>query len=166
MTKKQLFLDFRFPQTVHTIRTKFPAVILHHIRVRYVHWHQNLMTGIRTSQKEETLSRLLYVQCGYGSFNETKKLSFSRKNFSLANFCLATSIDGSWKVLSREFAVNMELQCRWWCQRTRRMFVWSPRKIKIFRASKNTENTKCFKNFRVFRYCMCFFNIFLNEYLK
>ena len=32
-----------FSKTVHTIRTKFSTVILHHIRVLYVQWHQNLM---------------------------------------------------------------------------------------------------------------------------
>ena len=33
-------------ETVHTIRTKFSTVILHHIRVLYVQWHQNRMTGM------------------------------------------------------------------------------------------------------------------------
>ena len=32
-----------FSKTVQTIRTKFSTVILHHIRVLYVHWHQNRM---------------------------------------------------------------------------------------------------------------------------
>ena len=35
-----------FSKTVHTIRTKFSTVILHHIRVLYVQWHQNRMAGI------------------------------------------------------------------------------------------------------------------------
>ena len=35
-----------FSKTVHTIRTKFSAVILHHIRVLYVQWHQNRMAGM------------------------------------------------------------------------------------------------------------------------
>ena len=34
-----------FSKTVHTIRTKFSTVILHHIRVLYVQWHQNRMAG-------------------------------------------------------------------------------------------------------------------------
>ena len=35
-----------FSKTVHTIRTKFSTVILHHIRVLYVQWHQNRMAGM------------------------------------------------------------------------------------------------------------------------
>ena len=35
-----------FSKTVHTIRTKFSTVILHHIRVLYVQWHQNCMAGM------------------------------------------------------------------------------------------------------------------------
>ena len=34
-----------FSKTVHTIRTKFSTNILHHIRVLYVQWHQNLWLG-------------------------------------------------------------------------------------------------------------------------
>ena len=39
--KKRSFFDFFsiFSKTVHTIRTKFSTVILHHIRVLYLHWH-------------------------------------------------------------------------------------------------------------------------------
>ena len=33
-------------KTVHTIRTKFSTVILHHIRVLYVQWHQNRIAGM------------------------------------------------------------------------------------------------------------------------
>ena len=47
MAKKQPFFDFfRFSQKLHTIRTKFSTVILHHIRVLYVEWHQNRMAGM------------------------------------------------------------------------------------------------------------------------
>ena len=47
MAKKQPFFDFSiFSKTVHTIRTKFSTVILHHIRVLYVQWHQNRMAGM------------------------------------------------------------------------------------------------------------------------
>ena len=47
MAKKQPFFDFfRFSQKLHTIRTKFSTVILHHIRVLYVQWHQNRMAGM------------------------------------------------------------------------------------------------------------------------
>ena len=35
-----------FSKTVHTIRTKISTVILHHIRVLYVQWHQNRMAGM------------------------------------------------------------------------------------------------------------------------
>ena len=35
-----------FSRTVHTIRTKISTVILHHIRVLYVQWHQNRMAGM------------------------------------------------------------------------------------------------------------------------
>ena len=35
-----------FSKTDHTIRTKFSTVILHHIRVLYVQWHQNCMAGM------------------------------------------------------------------------------------------------------------------------
>ena len=40
----RLFLIFS--KTVYTIRTKFSTVILHHIRVLYVQWHQNRMAGM------------------------------------------------------------------------------------------------------------------------
>ena len=48
MAKKQPFFDFFsiFSKTVHAIRTKFSTVILHHIRVLYVQWHQNRMAGM------------------------------------------------------------------------------------------------------------------------
>ena len=48
MAKKQPFFDFfsLFSKSVHTIRTKFSTVILHHIRVLYVQWHQNRMAGM------------------------------------------------------------------------------------------------------------------------
>ena len=41
MAKKQSFFDFFsiFSKTVHTIRTKFSTVILHHIMVLYVQFH-------------------------------------------------------------------------------------------------------------------------------
>ena len=42
-----------FSKTVHTIRTKFSTVILRHIRVLFVQWHLNRLTGIRASQKEK-----------------------------------------------------------------------------------------------------------------
>ena len=35
-----------FSKTVHTIRTKFSTVILHHNRVLCVQWHQNRMAGM------------------------------------------------------------------------------------------------------------------------
>ena len=45
--KTAIFLTFfDFLKTVHTIRTKFSTVILHHIRVLYVQWHQKRMAGI------------------------------------------------------------------------------------------------------------------------
>ena len=40
----RLFLIFS--KTVHTIRTKFSTVILHHSRVLYVQWHQNRLAGM------------------------------------------------------------------------------------------------------------------------
>ena len=43
MAKNSLF---RGSQTVHTIRTKFSTVFLHHIRVLYVQWHQNRLAGM------------------------------------------------------------------------------------------------------------------------
>ena len=48
MAKKQPFFDFFliFSKTVHTIRTKFSTVILHHSRVLYVQWHQNRLAGM------------------------------------------------------------------------------------------------------------------------
>ena len=48
MAKKHPFFDFFsvFSKTVHTIRTKFSTVILHHIRVLYVQWHQNRLAGM------------------------------------------------------------------------------------------------------------------------
>ena len=54
-----------FSKTVHAIRTKFLTVILH-IKVLYVQFQQNRMTGIRASQKEQDLIRLLYRTCGSG----------------------------------------------------------------------------------------------------
>ena len=45
--EKNPFFDFfRLSQTVHTIRTKFSTVILHHIRVLYVQWYKNRMAGM------------------------------------------------------------------------------------------------------------------------
>ena len=55
MQSRRFFLFFLLPtfheisylsKTVHTIRTKFLKVILHHIRVLYVQWYQNEMTGM------------------------------------------------------------------------------------------------------------------------
>ena len=42
---------------------KFLTVILHHVRVLYVQFHQNRMSGIRASQKGKDLSRLFYRTC-------------------------------------------------------------------------------------------------------
>ena len=67
--QQQPFLDIFFSffsKTVHTIRTKFSKIILYHIRVLYVQFHQNRMTGIRASQKEKDLRRLLYRTCDSG----------------------------------------------------------------------------------------------------
>ena len=68
MAQKQSFFDFFsiFLKTVHTIRTKFSTVILHHIMVLYVQFHQIRIAGIGASQKEKDLSRLLYRICGSG----------------------------------------------------------------------------------------------------
>ena len=47
MVKKQTFFDFfDFLKKLYTIRTKFSTVILHHIRVLCVQWHQNRMAGM------------------------------------------------------------------------------------------------------------------------
>ena len=47
MTKNSHFLTFSiYSKTVHTIRTEFSKVFLHHIRVLCVQWHQNRMAGI------------------------------------------------------------------------------------------------------------------------
>ena len=48
MAKKLPFFDVFsiFSKTVHSIRTKFSTVVLHHIRVLYVQWHQNRMAGM------------------------------------------------------------------------------------------------------------------------
>ena len=40
-----------FSKTVHTIFTKFSTVILHHMRVLYVQWHQNRMAGMWETAK-------------------------------------------------------------------------------------------------------------------
>ena len=46
-TKTVIFRLFSiFSKTVYTIRTKLSTVILHHIRVLYVQWHQNRMAGM------------------------------------------------------------------------------------------------------------------------
>ena len=42
----QFRLSLIFSKTVHTIRTKVFLVILHHIRVLYVQWHQNPIAGM------------------------------------------------------------------------------------------------------------------------
>ena len=45
--KKAIFSLFSiFSKTVHTIQTKVSTVILHHIRVLYVQWHQSRMAGM------------------------------------------------------------------------------------------------------------------------
>ena len=67
-----------FSKTVHTIRTKFSKVILHHVRVLCVRFHQNRMTGIRARQKEKDLSRLLYRICGSG---------FRKRTICIRNCC-------------------------------------------------------------------------------
>ena len=65
MTKNSDFWTFfNFSKTVYTIGRKFSPVILHHIRVLCVQFHHKRMTGIRASQKEEDLNRLLYCTCG------------------------------------------------------------------------------------------------------
>ena len=46
--------------------TNFYGVFLRHIRAEYVQFHQIGMTGIRASQKEKVLIRLLYRTCGSG----------------------------------------------------------------------------------------------------
>ena len=66
MAKKQPFSTFLIlSKTVHTIRTKFSTVILHHIMVLGEQFHQICMTGIRASDKEKDLSRLLYRTSEY-----------------------------------------------------------------------------------------------------
>ena len=48
------FLDFFFwifSKAVHAIRTKFSTVILRHIRILCVQWHQNRMTGLEKQPK-------------------------------------------------------------------------------------------------------------------
>ena len=40
-----------FSKTVHTIRTKVSTVILHHIRVLYVQWHQSYGWDVRKIAK-------------------------------------------------------------------------------------------------------------------
>ena len=57
-----------FSKTVHTIRTKFCRVILHHIMILCVQFYQIRMTGIRASQKEKDLIRLFYRICGSGNY--------------------------------------------------------------------------------------------------
>ena len=57
-----------FSKTVHTIRTKFCRAILHHIMILCVQFYQIRMTGIRASQKEKDLIRLLYRICGSGNY--------------------------------------------------------------------------------------------------
>ena len=42
-----------FSKTLHTVRTKFSTVILHHIMVLRVQGHQKHMTGIQAIQKEK-----------------------------------------------------------------------------------------------------------------
>ena len=45
--KTAIFILFSiFSETVHKIRTKFSTVILHHIRVLYMQWHQNRVAGM------------------------------------------------------------------------------------------------------------------------
>ena len=48
MAKKTVIfrLFLIFSKTVHTIRTKFSTVILHHSGVLYVQWHQNCTAGM------------------------------------------------------------------------------------------------------------------------
>ena len=69
MTKETTtFGPFSFlSKTAHTIRTNFSTVILRHIRILYEQVCQNRTTGIRGSQKEKDLSRLLYLICGSGN---------------------------------------------------------------------------------------------------
>ena len=66
MAKKLPFFIFSiFSKTFHTIRTKFSS----HYTPYYglcVQFYQNRMNGIRVSQKEKDLNRLLYRICGYG----------------------------------------------------------------------------------------------------
>ena len=52
MAKKSRFSIFS--KTVHTIRTKISTVILHHIRVLYVQWHQNRMAGMWETEPKLT----------------------------------------------------------------------------------------------------------------
>ena len=51
MTENYHFWTFSDLKTVHTIRSKFFTIILHHIRVLYVQWYQNRMTGFCETAK-------------------------------------------------------------------------------------------------------------------
>ena len=85
MAKKAIFRLFSiFSKTVHTIRTKF-LVILHQIMVLCVQFHQIRMTGIRASQKEKDLSRLLYRICGSGLILETSSQQSVKMRAMLCN---------------------------------------------------------------------------------
>ena len=73
-----IFGHFRFSlKTLSAIPTKLYSIILHHIRVLYVQFYENSKTGIRTSQKENYLIRLLYRTRGSGFYSFDIAVGFS-----------------------------------------------------------------------------------------
>ena len=84
MAKKQSFFDFfRFSQKpVHTIQTKISTVILHHVRVLYVQWHQNFLIFAKTVHtirtKTSTVIFYTIVWSYVCNFNKFVKLGLER----------------------------------------------------------------------------------------
>ena len=73
-------------KTVQTIRAKFCTVILHHILVLCVQFYHICMTGIRASQKQKDLSRLLYRMRDSGLFSNTKYFKFDLNGLKYLQF--------------------------------------------------------------------------------
>ena len=85
MAKKQPFLTFFICKNCPFDSNEiFYSHFLHHSMVLCVQFHQICMTGIRASQKEKDLSRLLYRICGSGKLITSFLICKNEKNFSFS----------------------------------------------------------------------------------
>ena len=102
MAKKQPFFDFFsiLSKTDHTIRTKFSTVILHHIRVLYVQWHQNRMAGMWETAK--VIPKMAKKQPFFDFFCFSQNLSirfernFPQLFYTILKSCMCNGIRIVW----------------------------------------------------------------------